>query len=150
MANKKVKAAAMKKANTAKKAPPAGSGTLHENMRTPTRVKLFGRLVVDLTLTPQTSPPLGLGANKFLAHQLTHTREGGVPKLARIYGFSFEGQYYDLPKPAIFLVHGDGARASPTAPEFPAPLSKTKGAVSPGTVDESGVAAKDCLAQWIP
>src|SRR5205823_3491775 len=27
---------------------------------------------------------------------------------ARIYGFSFEGQFYDLPKPAIFLVHGPG------------------------------------------
>lgn len=52
MAAKKVKAAA-------KKASPAGSGTPHENLRTPTDVKLFGRLVVDLTLTPQTSPPSG-------------------------------------------------------------------------------------------
>ncbi|MEZ0226468.1 MAG: hypothetical protein ACAH83_18070 [Alphaproteobacteria bacterium] len=34
------------------------------------------------------------------------------PCLARIYGFSFEGYYYDLPKPIIFLVHGDGESAS--------------------------------------
>jgi hypothetical protein len=30
------------------------------------------------------------------------------PVLARIYGFSFEGTYYDLPRPALFLVHGEG------------------------------------------
>jgi hypothetical protein len=34
------------------------------------------------------------------------------PRLARIYGFSFEGYYYDLPKPIVFLVHGDGEPAS--------------------------------------
>jgi hypothetical protein len=27
---------------------------------------------------------------------------------ARIYGFSYEGTYYDLPYPCLFLVHGDG------------------------------------------
>lgn len=27
---------------------------------------------------------------------------------ARIYGFSFEGTYYELPRPALFLVHGEG------------------------------------------
>ncbi len=31
-----------------------------------------------------------------------------VPILARIYGFSFEGTYYDLPRPVLFLVHGEG------------------------------------------
>jgi hypothetical protein len=30
------------------------------------------------------------------------------PQLARIYGFSFEGVFYALPRPSIFLVHGDG------------------------------------------
>ena len=29
--------------------------------------------------------------------------------LARIYAFSFEGQLHTLPKPMLFLVHGDGA-----------------------------------------
>jgi hypothetical protein len=46
----------------------------------------------------------GLGKNNFLQNQLT----GPEPKLARIYGFSFEGQYYDLPRPALFLVHTSG------------------------------------------
>jgi hypothetical protein len=31
-----------------------------------------------------------------------------TPRLARIYGFSFEGAYYGLPRPPIFLVHGTG------------------------------------------
>jgi hypothetical protein len=31
-----------------------------------------------------------------------------APHLARIYGFSFEGTYYGLPRPSIFLVHGTG------------------------------------------
>jgi len=34
------------------------------------------------------------------------------PCFARIYGFSFEGSYYELARPVIFLVHGDGLPAS--------------------------------------
>jgi hypothetical protein len=34
------------------------------------------------------------------------------PRFARIYGFSYEGTYYDLPRPVLFLVHGEGAEAS--------------------------------------
>jgi hypothetical protein len=30
------------------------------------------------------------------------------PTIARIYSFSFEGAYYQLPRPALFLVHGWG------------------------------------------
>ncbi|HUN45842.1 MAG TPA: hypothetical protein VMU85_04955 [Stellaceae bacterium] len=45
-----------------------------------------------------------LGANQFLKQQLL--ADGA--RLARIYGFSFEGHYYDLPKPALFLVHKQG------------------------------------------
>jgi len=47
-----------------------------------------------------------LGANKFLEQQLA----GPDPRLARIYGFSYEGQYCDLPRPAIFLVHTQGQK----------------------------------------
>jgi hypothetical protein len=31
-----------------------------------------------------------------------------MPQFARIYAFSFEGAYYPLPRPPIFLVHGAG------------------------------------------
>ena len=58
-------------------------------------------------------------------------------KLARIYGFSFEGQYYDLPKPALFLVHGDGEVADrPVAADV-------HYARAPDEADRTGVAAQD-------
>jgi hypothetical protein len=31
------------------------------------------------------------------------------PTLARVYGFSYEGRYYEMARPTIFLVNGDGA-----------------------------------------
>jgi hypothetical protein len=46
-----------------------------------------------------------LGKNRFLDFQL----EGMI--IARIYGFSYEGAYYDLPKPILFGVHGEGEPA---------------------------------------
>jgi hypothetical protein len=42
--------------------------------------------------------------NKMLESQWA----GEDPKLARIYGFGFEGTYYELPNPTVFLVHGKG------------------------------------------
>jgi hypothetical protein len=87
-----------------------------ETLLTPTSIKLYGRVVTGLTVpippappapaTPPVPPvpPASLGANNFLENQL---RAAGA-RFARIYGLSFEGHYYDLPKPAIFLVHGDG------------------------------------------
>jgi Pentapeptide repeats (8 copies) len=51
------------------------------------------------------------------------------PNLARIYGFSFEGAYYGLPRPSIFLVHGLGSQVG----SWP----------YPSTVEQSGVAARE-------
>ncbi|NVO58279.1 hypothetical protein HW561_21065 [Rhodobacteraceae bacterium B1Z28] len=45
----------------------------------------------------------GKGVNNFLGDQFL---DGG--HLARIYGFSYEGVFYEMPEPVIFLVHGDG------------------------------------------
>lgn len=44
------------------------------------------------------------GANRFLRDQLT----APGAKLARIYAFTYEGTFYNLPKPTVFLVHGPG------------------------------------------
>jgi hypothetical protein len=95
-----------------------------ETLLAPSSIKLFGRAVTDLTVTPNTSTPIG--NNAFLKNQLA----SGTPQFARIYGFSFEGHYYDLPKPAMFLVHGDGVE-----PDFKA-HDRT-------TVDASGVVARE-------
>ena len=95
-----------------------------ENLLSPSAVKLFGREVTDLQL--KTTTYKALGANHFLKDQLAADKA----RLARIYGFSFEGQYYELPKPALFLVHGEGeilARGSNTRSE----------------IDTSGVMARD-------
>jgi hypothetical protein len=67
-----------------------------------------------------------MGADGFLRNQLARPDA----KLARIYGFSFEGHYYDLPKPAIFLVHTDG---------FPVDQAHH----DRSDVDTSGVIARD-------
>lgn len=43
------------------------------------------------------------GANRQLEAQM-----GPDAKIARIYGFSYEGSYFNLPEPTLFLVHGEG------------------------------------------
>lgn len=65
--------------------------------------------------------------NRFLEEQLS----ADDARLARIYAFSFEGNNYDLPRPAIFLVHGEG-----TPVELPPPADRS-------TTDTSGVVARD-------
>src|SRR5262245_49859310 len=107
-----------------------------ETLQSPSCVLLYGRVVEDLTLAPDphqglVQPPY-LGANLFLRNQL---RADGA-QLARIYAFSYEGHYYDLARPAILLVHGDGQRAD-RLPEGRDPrVSK-----APDQADRIGVAA---------
>jgi len=50
---------------------------------------------------------VGRGNNNFVSDQLDEDS-----CFARIYGFSYEGDYFDLPSPTLFLVHGDGELAS--------------------------------------
>ncbi|MBV9522633.1 MAG: hypothetical protein JO010_07560, partial [Alphaproteobacteria bacterium] len=54
------------------------------------------------------SAPKEIGANHFLKHQL----QADGARFARIYGFSYEGAYYALPRPALFLVHREGEAVS--------------------------------------
>ena len=135
-----------------------------ETLLSPSNILLYGRVVQDLrvvhfgaagTPIPPPPPPPGVlpgppaneqevhrpsvsargGANLFLQRQL----EDGSSRLARIYGFSFEGQYYDLPKPALFLVHGDGDLAdSPVGAG-----GSARQARAPDVADLTGVAAED-------
>ena len=51
------------------------------------------------------------------------------PMLARIYSFSFEGAYFELPRPPVFLVHGPGR-----------PVGNW---MYSSSLDQSGVAARD-------
>jgi hypothetical protein len=92
------------------------------------------------TLFPVPEPPPRLGDNNFLQNQLDADREDSTkePKLARIYGFSYEGHYYDLAKPAIFLVHGPGNDPEAWRPGTALPDARFDRAPSDG--DRSGIA----------
>lgn len=70
------------------------------------------------------------GQNRLLEEQLAAGR------FARIYGFSFEGSYYDLPRPVIFLVHGDGELVAED-------LGKFSPARAPSPTGLTGLAAAD-------
>ena len=79
-----------------------------ESLLSPSSVLMFGRVLGDLQINPTASS--GSSGNSLLSNQLG----AGNARLARIYGFSFEGQYVDVLPPAIFLVHGDGDKADDT------------------------------------
>jgi hypothetical protein len=98
-----------------------------ETLLTPSSIKLFGRIISSLTYKSDTRGS-GLGDNKFLQRQLEANGDN-PPTLARIYAFSFEGAYYELPRPPIFLVHGTGTQVGSWA--------------NPSTMAQAGVAARD-------
>ena len=98
-----------------------------ESLMSPSSIKLFGRIVEGIKLdAPPVAP--GLGANNFLLQRQLSNGDN-PPTLARIYAFSFEGAYYELPRPPIFLVHGSGTPVGNWA--------------NPSTMDQAGVAARD-------
>ncbi|MBX3581123.1 MAG: hypothetical protein KF810_04410 [Rhizobiaceae bacterium] len=72
------------------------------------------------------------GENRQFEEQL-----GPDARFARIYGFSFDGTYYDLPRPTLFLVHGLGFFASEAGGSVP------NRARAPRTPELTGVAALD-------
>lgn len=117
-----------------------------ETLLSPTGVLLYGRVLQDLSFNfvavdsqgPHCGapPPPRLGQNLFLQGPL----QAANVRLARIYGFSYEGHYYDLAKPAIFIVHGDG-----TDPDEPVPTDtnanrESRMARTPADTDRTGVA----------
>jgi hypothetical protein len=122
-----------------------------ETLLSPSNVLLFGRIITDLTIVPVPNfppPPAGaanathtpftvarIGGNRDLESQLTAANAN----FARIYGFSYEGTYYDLPRPALFLVHGPGIAATEAFPGVGTPAR----ARAPGEPSLTGVAAAD-------
>lgn len=118
-----------------------------ETLLSPSNLLIYGRIVEDIRIVhteidPNRRDEEALhrpfveprrGANRFLEDQL---REPDA-QLARIYAFSYEGHYYDLAKPALFLVHGDGERAEMRADAQP------RAAVAPEQADLTGVATED-------
>jgi hypothetical protein len=101
---------------------------------------LFGKLVLDLkilqdseTSPPRDTHPRGIGENHFLRDQIEKI---GDPRFARIYGFSYEGVYYDMPRPALFLVDGEGEPVTAGGPP-------QRGARAPAKPSMTGLGAAD-------
>ena len=125
-------------------------------------VLLYGRILLDIQLTPrydynaaakETGAPPRAGRNRFLQDQLSSAgspeveNEANAPRLARIYGFAYEGAYYELMRPVIFLVHGEGDVPEPNVPinQFDGnPLDYPTGSVDGiGVPSRSGHLASD-------
>ena len=76
---------------------------------------LFGIVVDDIKISDAATKgkvkklPGRNGVNNQLGEQFYNEDS----KFARIYAFSFEGAFCELPCPALFLVHGEGEEVSP-------------------------------------
>ena len=116
-------------------------------------VLLYGREVTDLKVFPkptsnQDAPddtdrdPARLGANRFLQQQISSGLGDAYrnARIARIYGFSFEGHYYDLPQPTLFLVHGSGTLAEGPLPSPSA--TEQRWSRAPSSADRTGLGSQ--------
>jgi hypothetical protein len=59
-------------------------------------------------------------------------------RIAKIYGFSYEGRYYDLARPTLFLVHGDGEVVTQAPPAVGAPPHGSRAPRHPSLTGLSG------------
>ncbi len=127
-----------------------GSGNF-DTLLSDTSVRLFGREMFDIKLAGNrdeaydykggndTPPPAVHSSNNFLLHQLK--REDA--RLARIYSFSFQNQIFDLMKPALFVVHGEGNVPDPPEIQFSATDVSTRRGIKPAITVRSGVSGQD-------
>jgi hypothetical protein len=124
-----------------------------ETLLSPSNVLLFGREVEDLRVlhTHDHNPFVSdrKSGNNLLGKQVEYqkTTDANRARFARIYGFSFEGTYYDLPRPMLFLVHGPGepaeTHADPRAGAGGNAALARRVARSPDDPSRTGVAAPD-------
>ncbi|MDP5217177.1 hypothetical protein Q5Y75_08105 [Ruegeria sp. 2205SS24-7] len=86
-----------------------GVGEVGESLLNFSEVLLFGREITELEY--KSGKGAGCGRNRFLEEQVEPGPEDGTaddPRFARIYGFSYDGAYYELPSPALFLMQCAG------------------------------------------
>jgi len=86
-----------------------------ESLLHASNIFLFGVVVEDIELSDAVRSgriaklPGRKGSNNLLGDQFYRRNS----KFARIYAFSYEGAFYELPWPVLFLVHGKGKQVSP-------------------------------------
>jgi hypothetical protein len=94
---------------------------MSETLRRVSVVLLFGRVVEDVELKAPSEKRAKAGksasraANRLVHKEMADADEDAQLNFARIYAFSYEGHYYDLAKPALFLVPGPGAEITASA-----------------------------------
>jgi len=84
---------------------------LDETLLAPSQIRLFGRAFTALQInTDMLARAFGQepGKSPFQNPMTDKLMPSYEPHLARIYGFSFEGNYHKMTAPAVFLVHGEG------------------------------------------
>lgn len=71
------------------------------------RILIYGRVAAGITLDAAPADTDNPDQGEVLVNQDVLQSKPGVQQLATVYGFEFEGHYYDLPTPTVLLVHGD-------------------------------------------
>ena len=138
-----------------------GVGEGFETFFEPTRIWLFGKLFPSLVYNAKTMSGTGdvpgaendaTHANEFTAYDTSVApptgdskmpprrierllRRDGSRNFARVYSFSYEGHYYTLPRPVLFLLTGAGHN--------PQDAATAAGGVFPFRTKFSGVGARD-------
>lgn len=97
--------------------------TLDPSFLAPTRIILFGKVFSGLSVNTVSSAAPSAAASSIAA---TLTGLSGGAQVARIFSFSYEGQYQKLPWPMLFVVSGPGT-ALPATP----------------AIDDAGLEAQD-------
>ena len=87
-----------------------------ESLLSISNILLFGRRVEDLAVVAPSADAggeaRGRGGRRKQGRSSTIEQQMDGAIFARIYGFSFDRTYYDLPQPCLFLVHGEGQPAT--------------------------------------
>jgi len=104
-------------------------------------VRLFGRpftglQIGELGLNPASNNPL----QTMLAQKLTDP--ANPPQLARVYGFSYLGNYFKLAEPLVFLVFGKGVPITSGYPQPDNPLDNLG-------VESKGLDFTDGVFMWL-
>ena len=108
---------------------------MSETLLSSSNVLIFGRLVDDLNIIHPagnaTHSPFVIQRPGPAGQLQDSLAQAASPKIARIYGFSYENYYYDLPKPVLFLVHGTGTLVSEAKPGGGGAHNKARAAAQP-------------------
>lgn len=92
-----------------------------ETLLSASNITLFGRVVEDIQIDPDSknkshspSEAPQKGTSSGIQQQLTEgtKSDDSAARFARVYGFSYQGSYFEMTSAALFLVHGKGVKAS--------------------------------------